>query len=182
MSPGRNLEHSKINWKKQTLSAPPPPTRAEMIFCLNWIELNALYPLVWFFPLCPAAIVFNHPNESSDVTMTNFWLVFSFRCSDSESSPPKKFLLFLSFWYHEDHSHTVFWDFGVWVAVFEHSRNQLLFFHCFHRFLRPIHHSFPVLLFQRLPTDFPWIVSVIGKKIQEKNDEGPYFWALFQAK
>ena len=113
--------------KTNIVCLPSTNPRAEMIFCLNWIELNALYPLVWFFPLGLAAIVFNHPNESRDVTMTNFWLFFSFRCSDSESSPPKKFLLFLSFWYHEDHSHTVFWDFGVRVAVFEHYRNQLLF-------------------------------------------------------
>jgi len=59
-----------------------------MIFCLNWIELIALYPLVGFFPLGLAAIVFNQPNESRDVTMTNSFIGFSFRCCDSESSPP----------------------------------------------------------------------------------------------
>jgi len=62
------------NQLEKTNSVCPLPTnpRAEMIFCLNCIDLIALYPLVVFFLLECAGSGPDHGNEVCDVTMTFF--------------------------------------------------------------------------------------------------------------
>ena len=120
----------------------------------------------------------NGPNTSQTNTQKNKHL--SQNIFDSESPPPNKFVLFLGCWPPVHHSHATFWilEFGWWSL---NIITNTFFPSLFPSFSLP---RAPFFLTSsgthRLAIDFTSIVvSVIGKKIQRKNEEGRDFWTLF---
>ena len=158
------------NQLEKTNDVCPPlhQPRVDMIFCLHWIELIALYPLVGFFPLCLAAIVFNQPNESRDVTMTNSLIGFFVAVIQNHLLPKN----FFFFWVSGTMRVTLIPCFGILECGVWAPSQSTFVLSSFLSFSLPSAPLFSRSSFPSIAPDFSRMASVIGKK----KNAGEKWW------